>query len=108
MNPLVLLGAAVAFLAFTKRPTQVTTSAPQAGQPENADVTTPTFTSVPLPTKSKTLTLQQAVDEGRQVELASAPIVGISPPAEGSMPPYVYDQVPSLATFGASESPLLF
>lgn len=103
MNPLVLLGAAVAFLAFSgqSNPPTPNGKAIQPGTPEDSDPLAPTFNNVPLPEKTKpgvspvSLT---AADDPSQV-------VGISPPADCSMPPYVWlCGTPELSTFGAMDS----
>lgn len=108
MNPLVLLGAAIAFLWFTKKtePVSVTgtptlpsdplTETFNNVPPAPSAVPIGTFTSVSLPPKTKPMPIAEP-----------APIQGISPMADGAMPPYVYDQV-SGVSFGAFESePLL-
>lgn len=98
MNPLVLLGAAVAFLALTRK--QAPTVATQPGTPIEPDPVAPTFDSVPLPVKSKTPTTLQ--------ETNTAPVVAMSPPAPDSSPPYVYDLAEGPAQtgwLGANDSP---
>lgn len=98
MHGLVLLGAAVAFLALTKRPTEPAATT-TASQIPNADPLEPTFDSVPIPPKTKQTSTTLAEEQ-----TAAAPVAQISPPAPGSMPPYVYDQIPDFGSAGATES----
>ena len=109
MNPLVLLGAAVAFLWWTGKTQADAQPVQHLPLDSSGNPLVETFNNVPLPPKTKptTLTIQQAIDEGRLAELASAPIQGISPPADSDMPPYVYDQRAG-TSFGAFESPAEF
>jgi len=96
MTPLILLGVAVAFLVTVKKSNAVSTVAAVPSDTAPTNLTpTPTFASVPLPTKTKATTEKEA-----------APIVGISPPAPGSSPPYVtdYSGAPEFSTFGTMES----
>lgn len=90
MNPLILLGIAAAFLALTGKKNVPAPNglATQPGTPTEPDPIAPTFNSVPLTTKSKTPTTL-----GSQVVDDSSQLIGISPPAEGDSPPYVYDLV---------------
>jgi len=105
MNPLVLLGAAVALLAFSGKSNPPTPNglAPQPGTPEENDPLAPTFDSVPLTTKSKTPTTYQEVVDSPDS------LVGISPPAADSSPPYVTDQISggpcATGWLGANDSP---
>lgn len=103
MNPLVLFGAAVAFLALSGKSGASTPNgqATQPGTPIEPDPLAPTFDSVVLPVKSKTPTTYQETDNG--VTLA------ISPPSPDSSPPYVSDLVDSgpcqTGWLGANDSP---
>lgn len=101
MNPLFLLGAAVAFLALTKRPTAPSTTT-TVSQIPNADPLEPTFTNVVIPPKTKQTTETLIAEQ-----TAAAPIAGISPAAPGTQPPYVYDQIPDFASRGAFEPTLM-
>lgn len=87
MIPVVLLGAAVAFLAFSGKSgaSAPNGKATQPGTPIEPDPLAPTFNNVPLGEKTKTPTTYQ--------ETETAPVTGISPPAPDSSPPYVYDLV---------------
>jgi len=103
MNPLVLLGAAIALLAFSGKSNPPTPNglATQPGTPEENDPLAPTFDSVVLPIKSKTPTTYQ--------ETETAPVVAMSPPALDSSPPYVTDQISggpcATGWLGANDSP---
>ncbi len=91
MIQLVVLGAAVAFLALSKKP-----NAPVAIAKPADDVITPTFADVPLTGKTKEPT----------------PVLAVGPVAEGVAPPYVCaypgggSTVPEFSAFGALDSPM--
>ena len=103
MNPLVLIGVAIAYLALTGKPGAQAPSdlATQPGTPIAPDPIEPTFNNVPIGVKSKTPTTLQ--DNTKTL------VAGISPPAPDSSPPYVYDLVsagPSRTGWlGAMDSP---
>jgi hypothetical protein len=84
-----LLGGAVLFL-MQRKPEAVTQTPvdPVANVPN-----VPAFDDVRLPTKTKDVPATEA-----------APVVGMSPTAPGEMPPYVYQQIPDYASYGAFES----
>ena len=84
MIQLVLLGAAVAFLAWTKKP--VVTAGPMDA-PTDTTPLEPTFDSLPLTPKTKT----------------TKAITGIAPVADGSLPPYVSQLTPEFSSFGTLE-----
>lgn len=88
MNPILLLGAVIAFVFLSRKTAPVDVAV-------KTETPTPTFSDTVLSPKTKAA--------------LTAPLVypvSMSPPAEGTMPPYVYSGVPELATFGATESGL--
>jgi hypothetical protein len=101
MNPLVLLGAALALLALTGQTGAPTPNGKVAQPGTEPDPVAPTFDSIPLTAKTKTPTTLQ--------ETTTAPVVAMSPPAPDSSPPYVTDQISggpcATGWLGANDSP---
>lgn len=110
MHGLFLLGGAIAFLALNKKPNaSITDVADNTVSPGPTPAPSPSFNTFPMMPKQKPLASGVTAPAIPQNSFYMPSLSASNPTAKGSAPPYVYEGVPSLATFGASEveSPLM-